>query len=107
MAEEHHIVQDLQEAAHHTADRSHYVNEWVMHHVTDSGEWHTPLFNLHLPAWITNNAIMLIIASLLLIFTFGFFYRYQKAAVPDFFLLHPDPEPDGAVPAVFHGDRKH
>lgn len=77
-----HIVEDLQRAAHATAERSHYVNQWVMHHVTDSGEWHTPLFNLHLPPWITNNAIMLIIASVLLITLFGFFYRYKDGKAP-------------------------
>ncbi|MDZ8118633.1 F0F1 ATP synthase subunit A [Pontiella agarivorans] len=77
-----HLVEDLQHAAHETADRAHYVNQWVMHHVTDSGEWHTPLWSLHLPPWMSNNAVMLIVASLLLIISFGAFYRYQDRKAP-------------------------
>lgn len=83
MAETEHPIRDeLVEQVHETADRAHYVNEWVMHHVTDSGEWHTPLFNLHLPPWMSNNAMMLIIASLLLICTFGLFLRYKEGRAP-------------------------
>ena len=57
-------------AVHHaseTAERAHHVNQWVMHHVTDSGEWHTPLWSLHLPTWISNNAVMLLITCFFLI----------------------------------------
>ncbi len=70
------------EHATETAQRSHHVNQWVMHHVTDSGEWHTPLWSLHLPSWISNNAIMLIITSFFLIIGFGSFFRYQKGKAP-------------------------
>ena len=77
-----HIVEEMQHQVHETADRAHYVNQWVMHHVTDSGEWHTPLWSLHLPSWISNNGIMLIITSLFLIFGFGAFFRYQKGKAP-------------------------
>lgn len=77
-----HIVEDVQHQVQVTADRSHYVNEWIMHHVTDSGAWHTPFFQLHLPTWMSNNALMLIIAGLLLTFLFGVLFRYRPGRAP-------------------------
>ncbi|MDF7807896.1 F0F1 ATP synthase subunit A [Pontiellaceae bacterium B12219] len=77
-----HIVEEMQHQADVTADRSHHVNQWVMHHVTDSGSWHTPFFNLHLPDWMSNNALMLIICALLVIFFFGVVFRYKEGHSP-------------------------
>src|SRR5690606_5427484 len=65
-----------------TAERSHHVNQWIMHHVTDSGFWHTPLWKWHLPSWISNNALMLMICGLLLTFVFGVLCHYKKGRAP-------------------------
>ena len=64
------------------ADRSHHVNQWIMHHVTDSGFWHTPFVKFHLPGWMSNNALMLVIAGLLLLFIFGVLCRYRPGRAP-------------------------
>ena len=72
----------MAEQVHETAERADLVNQWVMHHVTDSVYWETPLFKLYLPDWMSNNAMMLIIASFLLIVTFGLFFRYQEGKAP-------------------------
>ena len=77
-----HIVEEIVEQVHETADRSHYVTQWIMHHVTDSGAWHTPFFQLHLPEWMSNNALMLIFAGLLLTFIFGVLCRYREGRAP-------------------------
>ncbi|MEE9368931.1 MAG: F0F1 ATP synthase subunit A [Pontiella sp.] len=58
------------------------VTQWIMHHVTDSDAWHTPLWNLHLPSWMSNNALMLVIAGLLLTLLFGVFCRYREGRAP-------------------------
>ncbi len=76
------IIEAVTDSVHETADRSHHVNQWIMHHVTDSAAWHTPFFQLHLPPWMSNNALMLIIAGLLLIFIFGVLCRYKEGRAP-------------------------
>jgi F-type H+-transporting ATPase subunit a len=53
-----------------------------MHHVTDSGFWHLPFKKLHLPEWFSNNALMLVIAGLLLLFIFGVLCRYREGRAP-------------------------
>ena len=65
-----------------TLDRSHYVTQWIMHHVTDSGLWQTPFKKFHLPEWMSNNALMLVIAGLLLLFIFGVLCRYKAGRAP-------------------------
>jgi F-type H+-transporting ATPase subunit a len=77
-------VHIVEEVAHKyaTAERSHHVNQWIMHHVTDSEAWHLPFFKMHLPAWISNNALMLIVAGLLLTFVFGVLCRYKEGRAP-------------------------
>ncbi len=62
--------------------RSALVNDWIMHHVTDSDSWHTILWNIHLPSWMSNNALMLIIASLILLLIFTRLVRYQDGKAP-------------------------
>lgn len=70
------------DGAHIALQRAEHVNHWIMHHVNDSEAWHTPLGHLHLPPWITNNALMLIIAALLLTFVFGVLFRYREGQAP-------------------------
>jgi F-type H+-transporting ATPase subunit a len=65
-----------------TDQRGALVNEWIMHHVTDSDAWHTILWNLHLPSWMSNNALMLVIAGLILTFIFTRLCRYEEGKAP-------------------------
>ncbi len=76
------IAEEVAHQAPETLDRSHYVLQWIMHHVTDSGFWHTPLKKFHLPGWMSNNSLMLIIAGLLLLFIFGVLCRYKAGRAP-------------------------
>ncbi len=76
------IAQDIEQQVHATADRSHHVNQWIMHHVTDSGFWHTPFKKFHLPEWMSNNALMLMISGLLLLFIFTVLCRYKEGRAP-------------------------
>ncbi len=62
--------------------RSELVNQWIMHHVTDSDSWHTILWDLHLPSWMSNNALMLIIAGLILVFIFTRLFRHEEGRAP-------------------------
>jgi F-type H+-transporting ATPase subunit a len=65
-----------------TDQRGELVNQWIMHHVTDSDSWHTILWNLHLPSWMSNNALMLIFAGLILLFIFKGLFRHQEGRAP-------------------------
>ncbi len=76
------ISEEVVQQAHATADRSHHVTQWIMHHVTDSGTWHTPFMKVHLPALMSKNSLMLVIAGLLLLFIFGVLCRYREGRAP-------------------------
>lgn len=53
-----------------------------MHHVTDSHEWHLPFLHLHLPPWLSNNTLMLLIGAALLVILFSAFVRYKEKKAP-------------------------
>lgn len=76
------VVTTASETASIAEQKGELVNQWIMHHVTDSDSWHTPLWNIHLPSWMSNNALMLIIAGLLLTVLFGVFCRYREGRAP-------------------------
>lgn len=64
------------------AKKGDLVNEWIMHHVSDSGEWSTPLGDVALPLWMSNNVLMMMIAGVLLSFVFGLLCRYKEGQAP-------------------------
>ena len=54
------------------------LTEYIMHHVTNSYEWHLPFFApVHLPVFLPLHGLMLIICALILIIAFCGFYRHQ------------------------------
>lgn len=77
------VIDGAADAASITAERSKIVNEWIMHHVTDSQAWHLPFgIDFHLPDWMSNNAVMLIVGSVILLFVFGVLCRYRPGKAP-------------------------
>ena len=58
------------------------IDEYIMHHVLDSHEWHLPFLPpIHLPPFLSLHGLMLVICAVFLIFLFCVIYN-QKSAVP-------------------------
>lgn len=52
------------------------LDQYVIHHIRDAHEWHLPFLPpIHLPAFLSLHALMLIICAGLLIYLFCFVYR--------------------------------
>ena len=54
------------------------LNDFIMHHIGDSYEWHIPLLSpIHLPHFLTVHMLMLLIGSAFLLFVMLVLYRKQ------------------------------
>jgi len=54
------------------------LQEFIMHHMTNSREWTIlPFLKIELPPWLTVHGVMLVIAAVLLLLVFGALYRKQ------------------------------
>jgi F-type H+-transporting ATPase subunit a len=54
------------------------LTDYIMHHVTNSYEWHLPfLAPVHLPVFLPLHGLMVVICALILIIVFCGVYRYQ------------------------------
>ncbi|MDA0577635.1 MAG: F0F1 ATP synthase subunit A [Verrucomicrobia bacterium] len=63
-----------------TAAKSAQVQEYIMHHVTNSHEWALPFIGtIHLPAFLPLHGVMVLIGALLMLIVFGTLYRKQDA----------------------------
>jgi len=63
-------------------DKQFDLDSYIMHHLTDSGEWHIPFLpTIHLPKYLSLHGVMLLICSIILILTFCVFYN-KKRRVP-------------------------
>jgi len=61
------------------------LEEYIMHHMQDSQEWHLPFLPpIHLPPFVSLHGVMLIICSIFLILIFCVGYK-KKARVPSGF----------------------
>jgi F-type H+-transporting ATPase subunit a len=59
------------------------INEWIMHHVSDSDKWHPlPFLEVPLPGWMSNHVLMLLIGAGLLVLVFKVLCRYQPGRAP-------------------------
>ncbi len=55
------------------------LNEYIMHHVTNSKVWHVPFFPpLNLPGFLTVHSLMLLLGSIFLLIIFLFLYRKHQ-----------------------------
>lgn len=51
------------------------IGEYIMHHVTNSSEWKLPFLPaIHFPPWFSLHAMMLVVASIFLVWLFVFVY---------------------------------
>lgn len=58
------------------------LEDYVMHHVKNSQEWHLPFLPpIHLPNFLSLHGVMIIICAVFLVVLFGVFYD-KKARVP-------------------------
>ena len=71
----------MSEAAASVEQRSEAVQEYVMHHVANSHEWHLPGLQIHLPEWLSLHGVMVLLCAFFLILIFGLLYR-SKNLVP-------------------------
>lgn len=62
-------------------DKSAVVQQYIMHHVTDSHEWVLPFTKVHLPGFLSLHALMILLAATFLMVLFGLVYR-RKDPVP-------------------------
>lgn len=54
------------------------LNDYIMHHIGDSHEWHIPLFPpIHLPGFLTVHMLMLFISTIIMLMLFLVIYRKQ------------------------------
>src|SRR5271156_4837487 len=54
------------------------LNDFIMHHIGDSHEWHIPLFSpIHLPHFLTVHMLMLLIGTSFLLILMLVIYRKQ------------------------------
>ena len=86
------LVNTTKAAADTLAEHSESLGTWITHHIKNSSEWHPfPNVHFHLPHFpsfdflgmhidlsITNHALMLWIAGLILLAMFGFFIKPKK-----------------------------
>jgi F-type H+-transporting ATPase subunit a len=58
------------------------VTRYVTHHtMVNPTEWHLPFLpTIHLPAWLSLHAVMLLLAGVFLVLLFGVLYRKQSGA---------------------------
>ena len=69
-----------QAAADGLAAKGAALQEFIMHHMTNSREWTLlPFLKIELPPYLTVHGVMLVIAAVLLLLTFGALYRKQDA----------------------------
>ncbi|HBR15772.1 MAG TPA: ATP synthase F0 subunit A [Candidatus Omnitrophica bacterium] len=55
------------------------LNEYIMHHMKDSHEWHLPFLpTIHLPEFLSLHGLMVILSALFLILLFGVFTRKNQ-----------------------------
>jgi F-type H+-transporting ATPase subunit a len=53
--------------------------DYVLHHVMDSNEWHPlPGVHIHLPSWMTLHVMMMLIASVVLVYLFCVAYKKEQ-----------------------------
>ena len=57
------------------------INEYIMHHITDSDYWNIFGINIHLPDWLSLHKLMILFTMGLLILLFCFIYN-KKNKVP-------------------------
>jgi len=62
-------------------DKSAVVQQYIMHHVTDSHEWVLPFLKVRLPDFLSLHALMVLLAAAFLLVLFGLAYR-RKDPVP-------------------------
>ncbi len=53
------------------------VQQYIMHHVTDSHEWVLPFLKIPLPGFLSLHALMILLAASILLILFGLLYRRQ------------------------------
>lgn len=61
-------------------DKAKSVEQYILHHVSDSQEWHLPFLHIDLPEFISLHGVMLLICAALLIVLFGVLYRKHERA---------------------------
>ena len=70
------------------------LDQFIIHHITDSSQWHLPFGVVHLPEPLTIQKLMVILTGILMIWIFCFVYRKQDRVPKGFtnflevFILH-------------------
>ncbi|MCA9399468.1 MAG: F0F1 ATP synthase subunit A [Candidatus Omnitrophica bacterium] len=55
------------------------LDEYILHHLTDSQEWHLPFLpTIHLPEWLSLHGVMLLLSSFFLTLLFGILYKKEQ-----------------------------